>query len=164
MVRAPLSFDQAALVGLEAVPHRLLREQASDDQIVTELLHVASQFPKRTKHQLELRGRGTPTIRRDLIAIAVGRQLRQHRLYVRRYGEPDHERHEEVARMLRRVGGSRRRPGRSHHPAARVAGRPATAAEHEPAAGSRLGTGVAGGQATTRGAPERVERPAALMP
>lgn len=79
MARAPLSFDQAALIGLEAVPHRLMREQASDDQIVTELLSIASQFPKRTTRQLEQRGRGTPTIRRDLIAIAVGRQLRAHR-------------------------------------------------------------------------------------
>jgi hypothetical protein len=104
MARAPLSFERAALIGLEAVPQRLLRSHATDEQIITELLHIASQFPKRSKRQLELHGPGTPTVRLDLIAIAIGRQLRAHRLYVRRHGQPDYYRHDEVARLLRLAG------------------------------------------------------------
>lgn len=103
MARA-LSFEQTTLIGLEAVPQRLLRNHATDEQIVTELLHIASQFPKRSKRQLERHGAGTPVVRLDLIAIAVGQQLRAHRLYIRRHGHPDHYQHDEVARLLRLAG------------------------------------------------------------
>lgn len=80
MPSRPLSFEQQALIGLEASPYRLLAiEMANEEAIIADLLSIATQWPKRTHHQLRRYGPGTPILRADLISIALGWTLRQRR-------------------------------------------------------------------------------------
>lgn len=82
-----LTFETTALIALEATPYRMLAiERATDDEIVAELLAIASQWPKRTRAELVGRGPGRPTLRTDLICIALGKTLRQRRAAVERDG------------------------------------------------------------------------------
>lgn len=53
MPSRPLSFDQQALIGLQASPHRLLTiEKADEEAIIAELLDEATEWPKRTKREV----------------------------------------------------------------------------------------------------------------
>ena len=80
MPRRPLSFEQLALIGLQASPYRLLATERIDEEaIIAELLDEASEWPKRTKREVRRYGRGTPKLRADLMrdkltgeVVAVG--------------------------------------------------------------------------------------------
>jgi hypothetical protein len=99
-----LTFDQQALISLEASPYRMLAiEKASEDEILAELLTAATQWPKRTKIELRRYGPGTPTLRVDLISIALGRTLRLGREAMSRDGA-DLYYFAERARLLRLTG------------------------------------------------------------
>lgn len=98
-----LTFDQQALIALEAMPYRMLTiEKIPEDEIIAELLAAATEWPKRTKTELRRRGPGTPTLRADLISIALGRTLRQGREAVSRDGS-DLYHFTKRARLLRRT-------------------------------------------------------------
>lgn len=104
MPSRPLSFERQALIGLEATPYRLLAiEKADEDTIIAELLSLATEWPKRTKGQVRQRGPGTPTVRADLIAIALGWTLRQLREATANDGA-DLYMYGERARVLRLAG------------------------------------------------------------
>lgn len=105
MPSRPLSFETQALISLEATPFRMLTsENANGDNIVAELLAVATEWPKRTKLELQRRGRGTPKLRPDLVAIALGRTLWQLREHLAKDGGKDLYLYGERARLLRLVG------------------------------------------------------------
>ena len=104
MPSRPLSFDQQALIGLQTSPHRLLTiEKADEEAIIAELLDEATEWPKRTKREVQRYGRVTPTIRTDLISVALGWTLRQLREETAKWGA-DHYLYGEGARLLRLVG------------------------------------------------------------
>ncbi len=103
MPSRPLSFDKQALIGLEASPSRLLAEKADDETIITELLDIARERPKRTKREVQRYGRGTPRLRTDLISIALGWTLRQYREETAQWGSDLHL-YGERARLLRLTG------------------------------------------------------------
>lgn len=104
MPSRPLSFEQQALIGLQASPYRLLTiEKADEKTIIAELLDEATEWPKRTKREVQRYGRGTPILRTDLISIALGWTLRQLREETAKWGA-DHYLYGERARLLRLVG------------------------------------------------------------
>lgn len=79
MSRRSLTFDELALISLGASPSRLLGiEGKTVEEAIQELLQDVTQYPKRTKHQVNRYGPGQPTIRKDLVAIALG-DARRHK-------------------------------------------------------------------------------------
>lgn len=104
MPSLPLTFQRQALIGLQASPYRLLAiEKVDEEAIITELLNEATEWPKRTKREVQRYGRGTPTLRTDLISIALGWTLRQLREETAKWGA-DHYFYGERARLLRLAG------------------------------------------------------------
>ena len=101
----PLSFEVRTLIGLEASPYRMLAiENLSEDQIVDELLAIASEWPKRTKLEVRRYGQGTPKLRADLISIALGKTLKTLREHLVTDGGRDLYFFTERARLLRLAG------------------------------------------------------------
>lgn len=103
MPSRPLSFEKQALIGLEASPGRMLEEKLDEEAIIAELLDEASEWPKRTKREIQRYGRGTPKLRTDLISIALGRTLRRLREETAEWGADMH-RYSDRARLLRLTG------------------------------------------------------------
>lgn len=105
MPSRPLSFERQVLIGLEASPYRMLAiEHLGEEEIVTELLVEATEWPKRTKREIQRHGPGTPQIRTDLISIALGSTLEQLRKHLAKDGGKDHYLYGERARLLRLAG------------------------------------------------------------